>query len=57
MHPDTVFRRDADALARHFRGQLMALASVGGPGHSVAHNRHAVPADTVPTWNGRGACP
>lgn len=37
-------------LARHLDG-LIAIASVGGPGHYVSPNWYADPAANVPTWN------
>ena len=39
-----------NALARHLDG-LVALASVGGPGHYVSPNWYQQPASNVPTWN------
>lgn len=39
-----------NALARHLDG-LVALASIGGPGHYVSPNWYQQPADNVPTWN------
>lgn len=37
-------------LARHLDG-LIAIASVGGPGHYVSPNWYVDPAANVPTWN------
>ena len=39
-----------NALARHLDG-IVALASVGGPGHYVSPNWYQQPASNVPTWN------
>ncbi|WP_164155386.1 FMN-binding negative transcriptional regulator [Sandarakinorhabdus rubra] len=39
-----------NALAAHLDG-LVALASIGGPGHYVSPNWYAEPAGNVPTWN------
>lgn len=41
---------NGNALARHLDG-LVAVASVGGPGHYVSPNWYGEPANNVPTWN------
>jgi transcriptional regulator len=41
---------NGNALAQRLDG-MVAVASIGGPGHYVSPNWYAEPANNVPTWN------